>query len=266
MPLITITAVDTGTETLTAVAHGLVTGDRTRVRNVDGALPTGLSPSTDYFAIRVDADNLRLATSNALALAGTAINLTGAGSGTNKLEYGLPYCIPTIVAAPLTQVRSADANGEWAALAALHQFLTGGSQSIWTARGRTTTVIRSCFGEAAQSGSAGPSAAIWRLSVAGTLVIRLPELPVGSRMLAVRLRAKDGTASPITATVVGDVDGTRTTIGAPTVTGGTNTLQTIAVTGLSTTVAAGTAYLLVASTTGANTTDYYRVEVDYDQP
>lgn len=139
MPAITITAVNTGTDTLTAIAHGLLTGDRTRARNVDGALPTGLSPATDYFAIRVDADNVKLATSNANALAGTpVVDITGAGSGTNTLEYGLPYCIPTIVATPgVTQIRSADSNGTWAALAALHQLLTGGSQSVWTERGRT---------------------------------------------------------------------------------------------------------------------------------
>lgn len=262
MPAVTITAVDTGTETLTAIAHGLTTGDRTRVRNVDGALPTGLSSATDYFAIRVDADNVKLATSNANAIAGTAINLTGAGSGTNTLEYGLPYCIPTIVAAPLGQIRSADDNGTWAALAALYAYFTGGSQSIWTEKGRTKTVCRSAYGETASGGTVGPSGQIWRLSVSGVLEVRLPEVPVGKRIVAVRYRLKDGTSAAVTCRFQSDVDGARTTITSQ-VSAGSNALQTLSLGPLSTVVAAGTTYFLQATGT-TTTSDHYRVEVDYD--
>lgn len=142
MPTITITAVNTATDELTAVAHGLTTGDRFRLRNVDGALPAaspGLAAATDYFALRTGADTIKVYDTSAHAVAGGGtglVDITGAGSGTNKLEYGLPYCIPRI-ATPLSQVFSADSNSEWTALAALHQFFTGGSQSIWTEQGRT---------------------------------------------------------------------------------------------------------------------------------
>lgn len=128
---ITISAVDTGADTLTATGHGLLTGDRFRVRNVDGALPTGLAAVTSYFAIRLDADTLKVATTSANALAGTAINLTGAGSGTNTIEYGLPYVEPR-VAAPGGQIESADDNATWASLTALHALLTGQSQAVWS--------------------------------------------------------------------------------------------------------------------------------------
>jgi hypothetical protein len=131
MPAISISAVNAGTDTLTAVAHGLLTGDRARVRNVGGALPTGTAAVTDYFAIRVDADNLKLATSSAAALAGTpVVDITGAGSGTNTVEYGLPYCIPTAVAAVGTQIKSANDNGVWNALVALYALVTGQTQTV----------------------------------------------------------------------------------------------------------------------------------------
>ncbi len=133
MPAIVISAVNTGTDTLTATAHGLLTGDRCRVRNVGGALPTGLTGAVDVFAIRVDANDLKVATSSSNAQAGTAINITGAGSGTNTIEFGLPYCIPTALAAAGTQVKSADANGTWNALVALYALLTGQAQAIWAA-------------------------------------------------------------------------------------------------------------------------------------
>lgn len=50
-----------------------------------GALPSPLTASTQYFAIRIDATHIKVATSYANAIAGIAINITGAGSGTNTL-------------------------------------------------------------------------------------------------------------------------------------------------------------------------------------
>lgn len=50
-----------------------------------GTLPAPLTASTQYFAIRIDATHIKVATSYANAIAGIAINITGAGSGTNTL-------------------------------------------------------------------------------------------------------------------------------------------------------------------------------------
>jgi hypothetical protein len=50
-----------------------------------GTLPTGLAAATTYYAIRVDANTIKLATSAANASGGTAISLTGAGSGTSTI-------------------------------------------------------------------------------------------------------------------------------------------------------------------------------------
>lgn len=75
------------TDILTASTHGLLTGDGpVRVANGGGALPGGLAASTDYWVIKIDADTFYLATSLANALAGTRINITSDGTGTQTLS------------------------------------------------------------------------------------------------------------------------------------------------------------------------------------
>ncbi len=73
--------VDLTADSATITAHGQVTGVKGQL-TTSGGLPTGLSTSTDYFIIRVDADTVKFAASLALAVAGTAIDLTGYGTGT----------------------------------------------------------------------------------------------------------------------------------------------------------------------------------------
>lgn len=83
-PTFTATA---ATDQLAIAAHGMSTGDGPfRVTNSGGALPTGLAVDTDYWVIKVDADNIKLASSKANALAATAIDLTSAGTGTHTLN------------------------------------------------------------------------------------------------------------------------------------------------------------------------------------
>lgn len=79
---------DASTDTITfAVTEGKVaTGDGVRVSS-SGTLPTGLSAGVTYYAIRKTTTTHQLATSFANALAGTAINITGAGSGTHTLTH-----------------------------------------------------------------------------------------------------------------------------------------------------------------------------------
>jgi hypothetical protein len=136
MPSLTISAVDTTANTLTVTAHGLLTGDRFRLRNINGALPAStptLLGVTDYFAIVVDANTVKVSDTNAHALAGTGIaDLTGSGTGTSFIEFSIPYCTPTQLAAPLTQIKSANDTNVWAALVALYDLLTGQADSIWS--------------------------------------------------------------------------------------------------------------------------------------
>lgn len=145
MPAFTITAVDTTNNKLTATgvaaiggAPGavLATGDRLRLRNVGGALPAAtpaLAGAVDLFAIRVDDDSIKVAVTNSDALAGTAIDITGSGTGTTTIEFNLPYCVPR-VALPggVMQVFSQDDNAQWNALVALYCLLTGQAQGVWS--------------------------------------------------------------------------------------------------------------------------------------
>lgn len=96
-----IEAVDTDEDTATLTGHDLTTGLKGQLTTT-GTLPTGLSTSTDYFIIVVDEDTVKFATSLANALAGTAVNITGAGTGTHTFT-------PTAIAgATLTLEKSND--------------------------------------------------------------------------------------------------------------------------------------------------------------
>lgn len=85
----TITIASPGVGTLNS--HGLETGERVWL-STTGSLPTGLAVNTAYFAIRIDANTFRLATSKANADAGTAINTSGTQSGTHTISLS-PYGI-----------------------------------------------------------------------------------------------------------------------------------------------------------------------------
>ena len=79
------TSVANATDTITLTAHGLLTGDGPCQITTTGAVPAGLAVLTDYWVIRTGANTFKLATSLANALAGTAIDLTTDGSGTNTI-------------------------------------------------------------------------------------------------------------------------------------------------------------------------------------
>lgn len=170
MPAITITSVNTGTDEITAIAHGLTTGDRFRLHNIGGALPAAtpaLAGVTDYFALRTGADTLKVCDTNAHALAGTnIIDITGAGSGTNTIAYGLPYAIPNEIAVDgVSQVNAKDLNGSWNSLVALYGLLTGQAQSIWSTFVIALTVT---FGALVTFAAGAAAAANQDFAVSGT--------------------------------------------------------------------------------------------------
>lgn len=148
MPAFAVSAVDTTANTFTATgvaaaggAEGsvLTTGDRFRLRNVGGALPAAtpsLAGATDYFSRRVTDDSIQIYDSNAHALAGGStglVDITGSGSGTTTIEFGLPYALPTVFAAQGIQLRPFVVGAVWNALVALYSLLTGQAQSVWSA-------------------------------------------------------------------------------------------------------------------------------------
>lgn len=113
------------TDILTAAASGLQLGQVVQVSNSGGALPTGLSASTNYYVIPINGDTFYLATSYNNAIAGTKIDITGAGSGTNTIT-------PTALAGGTATLQSAQAsqNGQviastWANVASTAQTISG---------------------------------------------------------------------------------------------------------------------------------------------
>lgn len=72
-------------DTLTIAAHGLATGAGPLRVSTTATPPAGLAVGTDYYVIKVDANTIKLATSYALALAGTAVAITSDGTGVHTL-------------------------------------------------------------------------------------------------------------------------------------------------------------------------------------
>jgi autotransporter-associated beta strand protein len=89
------------TDRITATSNGLETGDRLYLTTT-GTLPTGLSASTEYFAISVDANTFELATTLANAIAGTQIDITAAaGGGTHTfLSSGMEVKASSLLKTP----------------------------------------------------------------------------------------------------------------------------------------------------------------------
>lgn len=75
----TDTSVNVAADTITITANAYATGLAVTLTST-GTLPAGLSTSTTYYVISVDANTFKLATSRANALAGTAINITDQGT------------------------------------------------------------------------------------------------------------------------------------------------------------------------------------------
>ena len=85
---------DAGTDvcTWTSTANipsNVLTGTRVRLTTTT-TLPGGLALATDYYVIRLSDTTFSLATSYANAIAGTAINITDAGTGTHTASWLLP--------------------------------------------------------------------------------------------------------------------------------------------------------------------------------
>jgi len=85
---------DTGTDimtytSVTSLPSNLLTGTRVQV-STSSVLPSPLLVSTNYYLIRVSDTTFKLATSYANAIAGTAIDITTTGTGTQTLNWLLP--------------------------------------------------------------------------------------------------------------------------------------------------------------------------------
>lgn len=77
-------SIDITTDSFTSTNHGFRNGLKVQV-STSGSLPTGLSALTNYYLIVVDDDIFKFASSADNASAGTAINLTGLGVGSQTV-------------------------------------------------------------------------------------------------------------------------------------------------------------------------------------
>lgn len=73
----------------TNIPSNVLTGTRIRLTTTT-TLPGGLATATDYYYIKVTDSTFKLATTYANAIAGTAINITDAGTGTHSTSRLLP--------------------------------------------------------------------------------------------------------------------------------------------------------------------------------
>lgn len=73
----------------TNIPSNILTGTRIQVSSTT-TLPAGLAAATNYYFIKVSDTTFKLATTYANAVAGTAINITDAGTGTHTLTRLLP--------------------------------------------------------------------------------------------------------------------------------------------------------------------------------
>lgn len=87
-------------------------------------LPTGIVALTDYYVIRISATTIKLATSLANAIAGTAVDITAIGSGTHTLTH-------TLTARAIGDKGGEEAHAQTAAEVAPHShpIPVGGAQS-----------------------------------------------------------------------------------------------------------------------------------------
>lgn len=92
------TAVNTTTEVITLAGNlQIVTGTPISFTSTT-TVPGGLTAGTQYYAIKVTNSTFKVATSEANAIAGTAINLTSQGTGTHTINAGnhtlyIPYTV-----------------------------------------------------------------------------------------------------------------------------------------------------------------------------
>lgn len=110
---LTVTAVDQVLDTITVVDHGLATGDGPfrLVPDDDVELPAPLDIATEYWAIRVDDDTLKLALSADDATGDVAIDLLDVGVGTWVLStsrFRATMCIQPLRGKDLDAVPEAD--------------------------------------------------------------------------------------------------------------------------------------------------------------
>ena len=78
--------VNISSNTFTLVGHGFITGDFVTYTVANGNAHTGLTSGTEYYIIKIDNDNFRIASTKYNAQRGVAVNITAVGQGEHKFS------------------------------------------------------------------------------------------------------------------------------------------------------------------------------------
>lgn len=291
----TVFTASASTDKLTVTGSNFPTGLGPLQLNSSGTLPTGLVSSTDYWAIADGANTFRLAGSLAAALAGTFIDIDDAGSGTHTIfSTG-----STVKRTDATVSRDLTVDGSLSvgagSLDVTGDMTVGGNETVGGTLGVTglitahagvtcdanqhvtvsgtgkvkhglrTQVIRT--GDATNNvpwlTGSGFDSRCWLLN---------DYIPTGKRILEIRIYITDSATGPTKAGwefgTVTPASGTSfTQVGTTGLSAGDGSYQTKSITGLTTTISAGTLYIFRSNTSSgtASVTQWY-IEVDYDQP
>jgi len=110
---LTTNSVDIATETISIPSHGFSQGELVQYDSVGQTVITGLLSGNPYYIILVDGDNIKLASTLENANAGTAINLTGLGTGRHRILSlsKSPDGTYTIATTPTANTFTVAANG-----------------------------------------------------------------------------------------------------------------------------------------------------------
>ncbi len=257
---------DNTTDQLTKTAHGLETGDGpVRTSNSGGALPGGLTAGTDYWVIKIDANNFKLAiSSDANAFAGIAIDITSNGTGTQTLNHQ-----------PTTK-RSSDATvTRNLTVGGLVNSLTFANNASITLQGTgsykhglKTLPIHAALAVAVV-GTVTFTNNVANFSGSGSQLLLPVLLPSGKSISAVRVYVIDNTGpTKVTATLhsMNITTGGDATLNTSAQSAGGGATQTIQFTGLADAISGGLAYsIIVTITTGSGLCQLLGCDVDYSE-
>ena len=91
------TKVNNTTHAINYIGHALLTGDTVLYNNGGGTTIVGLQNNTTYYAIRVDADNFKLASSLSNAQSGNALSITtGVGASHTFTQNAVKYYVSLV--------------------------------------------------------------------------------------------------------------------------------------------------------------------------
>ena len=122
--------VTTASDSIEIASHNMRTGTSLTYQDGGGTALAGLTDNTEYFVIRVDEDNIKLATSLSNAQSGTAITLTGTGNNAQTLEGTQATATATISGGKVTGITVTNVGSDYQTLPTITVAAPGGTGSL----------------------------------------------------------------------------------------------------------------------------------------